>query len=98
MKSPLELGENDWPGQICVTPEGDVAVIISRTSYELDENGEPINYSSSLELRVISSKDGSVKILRILRGFLGKRILISSILAWMERGITTCMAGIRLFS
>lgn len=69
---PLELGENDWPGQICVTPEGDVAVIISRTSYELDENGEPINYSSSLELRVISSKDGSVKNSQDITGIFGE--------------------------
>ena len=47
-------------------------MIISRTSYELDENGEPINYSSSLELRVISSKDGSVKNSQDITGIFGE--------------------------
>lgn len=59
-KFPLELGENDWPGQMCITPDGNVAVIVSCTSYELDENEEPVNYSSTLELRVLSAQDGSV--------------------------------------
>lgn len=59
-KLPLEVGENDWPGQMCITLDGNIAVVVSSSTYELDENEEPINYSSTMELRVLSSQDGAV--------------------------------------
>lgn len=56
---PLELGENDYINRLAVTADGNLAVMINRTSYELDENGEVTNYSSSMELKEISGENGS---------------------------------------
>lgn len=59
-KLPMEVGENDWPGQMCIAPDGNIIVVVSTTTYDLDENEEPINYKSTMELRVLSAQDGSV--------------------------------------
>ncbi len=57
---PLEVGEDDSVGEMAVTPEGDLAFVYCNSNYETDENGEITDYSQSLEIRVISAKDGSV--------------------------------------
>lgn len=57
---PLEVGEDDSVGEMAVTPEGDLAFVYCNSNYETNENGEITNYSQSLEIRVISAKDGSV--------------------------------------
>ena len=58
-KFPLEIGENDYINQMAATPEGNLAVMLNRTSYDTDENGEISNYSSRIELKVLSGENGS---------------------------------------
>lgn len=69
---PLEMEENAWPGQICITPEGNVAMIVSNSTYDLDDNGEPINYSSTTELQVLSAQDGSITVTQDLTQLIGE--------------------------
>lgn len=57
---PLDVGENDYVSKLTTTPEGDLVAIINNNTYDMDENGEISNYSSMLELRVISAEDGSI--------------------------------------
>ena len=57
---PLDMGENDYVSRMTAMPDGNLAAIINNNTYDMDENGEITNYSSILELRVISTEDGSV--------------------------------------
>ena len=57
---PLDMGENDYIGRMTATPDGNLAAIVNKTTYEMDENGEITDYSSMMELRKISAEDGSV--------------------------------------
>lgn len=52
-KLPIEFGENDYINRLAVTGEGMLVALVNRTSYDLDENGEVSNYSSSMELMQI---------------------------------------------
>lgn len=57
---PLDMGENDYVSSMTVAPEGNLAAIINHNTYEMDENGEITNYSSTLELRIISAENGTI--------------------------------------
>ncbi len=57
---PLDMGENDYIGRMTATPDGNLAAIVNKVTYEMDENGEITDYSSMMELRKISAEDGSV--------------------------------------
>lgn len=57
---PLDLGENDYLTRMTPMPDGNLAMLIDRNTYEMDENGEITDYSSELELRTVSTADGSV--------------------------------------
>lgn len=57
---PLDMGENDYLGRLTATPDGNLAAIVNKSTYETDENGEITDYSSVMELRKISAADGSV--------------------------------------
>lgn len=57
---PLNMGENDYVSRMTVTPEGNLVAVINNNTYDMDENGEITNWSSMLELREISSEDGSI--------------------------------------
>lgn len=57
---PLDMGENDYIGRLTATPDGNLAVLVNKTTYEMDENEEITDYSSVMELRKISAADGTV--------------------------------------
>lgn len=57
---PLDMGENDYLGRLTATPDGNLAAIVNKSTYETDENGEITDYSSIMELRKIAATDGSV--------------------------------------
>ncbi|MCM1125985.1 MAG: extracellular solute-binding protein [Lachnospiraceae bacterium] len=57
---PLDLGENDYLSRMTPMPDGNLAMLIERNTYEMDENGEITDYSSELELRMVSTADGSI--------------------------------------
>lgn len=57
---PLDMGENDYLGRLTATPDGNLAAIVNKSTYETDENGEITDYSSVMELRKIAAADGSV--------------------------------------
>lgn len=57
---PLDMGENDYLGRLTATPDGNLAAIVNKSTYETDENGEITDYSSVMELRKIAATDGSV--------------------------------------
>ncbi len=57
---PMEVNANDSVGNAGLTPDGNLAFIISSVDYVMDENGEITDYSQVLELRVISAEDGAV--------------------------------------
>ncbi len=57
----LALDENSSINGMAQGTDGNLLMIVNSYSYEEDENGEPMNYTSRLEMWTVSGEDGSVK-------------------------------------
>ena len=60
-KIPMDIGEDCSVSTMAIGTDGDLYMVANRNTYEEDENGEMTNWSSSVELWIVSSEDGSTK-------------------------------------
>ena len=57
---PLDISENSYINGMAAMEDGNLAIIVNNSTYDLDENGEPVNWQDSMEMWKISGEDGAM--------------------------------------
>ena len=57
---PLDVSENSYINGMAAMKDGNLAIIVNNSTYDVDENGEPINWQDSMEMWKVSGEDGTM--------------------------------------
>lgn len=68
---PLDISENSYINGMAAMADGNLAIAIRNSTYDLDENGEPVNWQESMEMWKVSGEDGTIVETRSMEGILG---------------------------
>lgn len=57
---PLDVSENSYINGMAAMADGNLAIVINNSTYDVDENGEPVNWQDSMEMWKVSGEDGTM--------------------------------------